>query len=218
MRESVTAPHIMKVRDVKAGEDTIRVVDLWFVVYADLDEIDTHEGASRANDKEVEAGNMAVRVHLLSDEERKAAGVEAPSESGQETWFAHIHGRLLDRIAFDVTNRVVATRTHDSVVLASRTDPAFDKAGRSPNGWKAIGKGSGKEAAGSGAYRGGVSYAKISRLAFREGALLVEMHGAFLEPHGWFRGAPILRSKFGVVAQDQIRKLRRELERKSSSN
>ena len=63
-------------------------------------------------------------------------------------------------------------------------------------------------------YPGGISYTKISRLAFRPSALLVEMHGAFVEPREWFQGGPILRSKFSVVAQDQIRTLRRELARR----
>ena len=36
---------------------------------------------------------------------------------------------------------------------------------------------------------------------------------AFVEPNEWFQGAPILRSKFSVIAQDQIRSLRRELAR-----
>ena len=40
------------------------------------------------------------------------------------------------------------------------------------------------------------------------------MHMAFVEPDGWFQGAPILRSKFSVIAQDQIRSLRRELAKK----
>ena len=56
-----------------------------------------------------------------------------------------------------------------------------------------------------------MSYAKLSRLREPEGMLLVEFHGAFLEPADWFQGAPYLRSKFAPVAQDQIRRLRREL-------
>jgi hypothetical protein len=56
-----------------------------------------------------------------------------------------------------------------------------------------------------------MSYAKISRLGVKPGAVVVEMHMAFVEPDGWFHGAPILRSKFGAVAQDQIRTLRRDL-------
>src|SRR5262249_5577080 len=138
---------------------------------------------------------------------------------GPETWYAHIQGRLLDRIAFDATNRVVATRTGDSIVVASRTDPAFDKPGPFANGWKPVEGGQEKDS-GEGTLKpcqGGITYAQLSGLAFRRGALLVEMHGAFVEPRGWFQGAPILRSKFSVVAQDQIRRLRRELERRRPS-
>ena len=62
-------------------------------------------------------------------------------------------------------------------------------------------------------YSGGISYTKISRLALQPGALLVEIHSDFIEPNDWFQGAPILRSKFSVMAQDQIRSLRRELAR-----
>jgi hypothetical protein len=219
VRNSVTAPYLIKVRDQKAGDATIRVVDVWFVVYADIPEFDPAREAAKADGQEVEAGNMALRTRLLKPDELRAAGItpppSRPDRSGPSSWYAHLHGRLLDRIEFDATNHVVATRTGDSVIIAGRTDPAFDKPGPSANGWKPAGGG---DAAGAAAvvlkpYAGGISYTKISRLAFRPGALLVEMHGAFVEPHDWFQGAPILRSKFGVVAQDQIRRLRRELAR-----
>jgi hypothetical protein len=224
VRKSVTAPYLIKVRDVAAGDDTIRVVDLWFVVYADIAEVDPSKEAAKTDDEEVEAGNMAMRTRLLKPEDLRGAGITVPSPpvgEGLQTWYAHLRGRLLDRIELDVTNRVIATRTADSIVVASRTDPAFDdrKTGSLTNGWRSIEGASGKPAGDhtSKPYRGGVSYAKISRLTFRPGALLVEMHGAFVEPRGWFQGAPILRSKFSVVAQDQIRRLRRELERRRAS-
>jgi hypothetical protein len=213
-RDSVTAPYIIKVHDLKAGDATIRAVDLWFVVHADIAEIDPAKEAAKADEKEVEAGNMVMRTRILKPEELRAAGIApapGPEGSRPETWYAHIHGRLLDRIAFDVTNQAVATRTKVSLVVAARTDPGFDKPGSYANGWKPVE--GGKEAAGGDLkpYPGGISYTRISRLAFKPGALLVEMHGAFVEPHEWFQGAPILRSKFSIVAQDQIRSLRREL-------
>jgi hypothetical protein len=220
VRRSVTAPHIIKVHDVKAGDATIRVVDLWFVVHADIAEVDPAKEAKEADEKEVEAGNMVMRTRLVKPEQLRALGIAAPSGpqgSGAGTWYAHIHGRLLDRVEFDVTNQVVATRTKESIVVAARTDPAFDKPGPDANGWKPVGGGQQAAAGASKPYRGGISYTKISRLAFRPGALLVEMHGAFVEPREWFQGAPILRSKFSVVAQDQIRRLRRELERRRPS-
>ena len=101
-------------------------------------------------------------------------------------------------------------------MVASRTDPSFDKAEPHANGWKSVTTTGGANAR-TGVkqpYSGGISYAKISRVALKPGALLVEMHVAFVEPDGWFQGAPILRSKFSVVAQDQIRTLRRELAKK----
>lgn len=222
VRKSVTAPYIIKVHDVAAGDDTIRVVDLWFVVYGDIDEVDPGKEAAKTDEKEVEAGNMALRTRLLKPEDLRAAGITPPSKSAgpvPETWYTHIQGRLLDRIAFESTNQVVASRTEGSIVVASRTDPRFDGPGPFSNGWRPVEGGQGKGVDGGPLkpYRGGISYAKISRLTFRPGALLVEMHGAFVEPRLWFQGAPILRSKFSVVAQDQIRRLRRELERRRPS-
>jgi hypothetical protein len=40
------------------------------------------------------------------------------------------------------------------------------------------------------------------------------MHGGFVEPREWFQGNPVLRSKLGLIAQDQIRRLRREIQQK----
>ena len=135
IRNSVTAPYIIRVHDVKAQDATIRVIDLWFVVYADIADIDPAKQAAQADDKEVEAGNMAIRTRLLKPEDVRAAGIEMPKGtegSDPGTWCAHIRGRLLDRIEFHATNRVMASRTGDSIVVAARTDPAFDKPGPMP--------------------------------------------------------------------------------------
>jgi hypothetical protein len=215
LRNSVTAPYIIKVRDVKAEAATIRVADIWFVVHADIAQVDPEKEAARSDGKAVEAGNMAVQTRLLKADELRDAGITpAPEASDLSTWYAHIHGRLLGRIEIEVTNRVAASRTGESIVIASRTDPAFDKTGQDANGWRPIGPTGGEKSEGAlKPYQGGISYTKISRLAFQPGALLVEIHSAFVEPHEWFQGAPILRSKFSVIAQDQIRSLRRELAR-----
>lgn len=212
LRKSVAAPFILKVHDVKANDATLRVVDLWFVVHAEMTDVDPAKEAHKAQGQEVGAGNMTMRTELLDDAALRAAGIDPPAShpgDGPETWYARVHGRLLDRIAFVTTSQAVATRSKDSIVVASRTAPAFDKPGPTANAWQPVAGGDARP------YRGGVSYAKISRLAIAPGALLVEMHGAFEEPHDWFQGAPILRSKFGVVAQDQIRRLRREAEKRA---
>ena len=158
---------------------------------------------------------MWFQTRLLKTDEVRAAGVKlADAGSDRNAWYAHIHAKLLDRIDFEVTNHVVASESSESVVIASATDPNFANAGPLSNGWKSLTAPGGPQPDVREPYSGGISYAKISRIAFRPTALFVEMHVAFVEPDGWFQGAPILRSKFSVAAQDQIRTLRRELAKK----
>jgi hypothetical protein len=219
LRDSVTAPFTIKVHDVKTTGATVRQADIWFAVHGDLKQVDPAREAARTDQKEVEVANMWFQTRLLKADELRAAGIKlADTSSDGNGWYAHIHAKLLDRIEFEVTNHVVASESSESVVIASATDPTFANAGTLSNGWKSLApSGSSQtDAATRHAYSGGISYAKISRLAFRPGALFVEMHVAFVEPDGWFQGAPILRSKFSVAAQDQIRALRRELAKKRS--
>ncbi len=216
LRDSVTAPYIIKVRDLKSSNATIRQADVWFVAYSELKQVDFGQEAARTDQKEVEVANMWFQTRLLKENDLRGSGIKAaPAESGQNQWYSHVHSKLLDRIDFEVTNLIVASQSADSIVVASRTDPAFAKAGSLANAWKPIPRdGGSKTEITPKPYEGGMSYAKISRLAIKPGALLVEIHMAFVEPDGWFQGAPILRSKFSVAAQDQIRTLRRELAKK----
>jgi hypothetical protein len=213
LRDSVTAPYIIKVRDQKASGATIRMADLWFVVYAPLEQVDPIRELARADQKKVDVANMSFETRMLKNDEIQSAGIN-PADHGasKPEWLAHVHARLLDRIEFDVTNHGAVSQSPSSIVVASLTDPAFDKVESKANCWRSVTATAAR--AQKQPYSGGISYAKISRCALKPGALVVEMHVAFVEPDGWFAGAPILRSKFGVVAQDQIRTLRRELAKK----
>jgi hypothetical protein len=217
LRDSVTAPYIIKVRDQKASGATIRMADLWFVAFAPLEQIDPVREVARADQRKGEVANMSFETRLLKADEIQAAGIKpAVTGFGKTDWYAHVHARLLDRIEFDVTNHAAVSQSPDSIVVASRSDPSFDKAESNANHWRSVTATAGANALGPDKqpYSGGISYAKISRCALKPGALIVEIHVAFVEPDGWFQGAPILRSKFGVIAQDQIRTLRRELAKK----
>ena len=218
LRDSVTAPFIIKVHDVKTTGATVRQADIWFAVHGDLKKVDPAREAARTDQKAVEVANMWFQTRLLKTDDLRAAGITpAPTGSERNAWYAHIHAKLLDRIDFEVTNHVVASESSESVVIASATDPSFANAGPLSNGWKSLTAPAGSQTEASTArqaYSGGISYAKITRIAFQPTALFVEMHLAFVEPDGWFQGAPILRSKFSVAAQDQIRTLRRELAKK----
>ncbi len=212
-RDSVTAPYILKVHDVKTNSGVMRLVDLWFVVRASLEDIEPMKIAAQASGRTVGAGNMEFRDRLLTAEELKPRGRSAVSGRELSRWYSHVEGKLLDRIEVAATSEVVASRTADSLIIASRTDRAFDAPGPFANRWRAVGhEGAGADQV----YDGGISYARIDRLERPDGALLVEVHAAFIEPEPWFHGAPILRSKFAPVAQDQIRRLRRELQKERS--
>jgi hypothetical protein len=209
LRDSVTAPFILKLRDQKTKVATVRMIDLWFVVRGDLDGLDPVKMAQQSSGKAVEAGNMRFESRLLTDDELKPRGRSSRRSRDSERWFVDLKGRLLDRIAVEATDEAIATRSKESMVIAGRTDPAFDSGSTLANRWWTLGL-DGQQGTPQ-PFRGGMSYAKISRLKEPAGALLVEFHAAFVEPEAWFQDAPILRSKFAPIAQDQIRKLRREL-------
>ncbi len=208
LRDSVTAPHVLKVSDAKTEDSTIRSVDLWFVVRADLSKLDPLKFIGQADEKAVEVGNMRFEQRLLTADDLKPRNRTAQLEGDAPHWFVELKGRLLDRIAFQAVDEAMATRADDSMVVAARVDPAFNSPGDVTNQWKNL-----RDGGPANPYQGGASYAKISRLKLKEAddALIVEVHAAFDEPNGWFQGAPILRSKFSPVVQDQVRRLRREL-------
>lgn len=208
-RKSVTAPFILKVRDIKVEEGTVRVADLWFVVHTELATIRLDEASSLPAGEPVEAGNMRFEARLLDGAD--LAGREPTPEETRQ-WLVHLQGTLLDRIAVETTNRTVATRSSRSIVVASQTDRSFDRDRDNPNAWASIDRREGKGPART--YGGSASYVKISQLRSIPDALMVEGHFAFFEPKDWFDGAPILRSKISLIAQDQIRRLRREIQRR----
>jgi hypothetical protein len=211
-RDSVTAPFVLKVRDEPADDlGVIRMTSLWFVIRATLDDIDPAGlFVDAGKGKAVEAGNMRFSEARLGARELGPLGIK-PAE---REWFVHLSGRLLDRLRVYSTDRVTATRSETSWLVASKTDRRFDDSGAYPNRWNALSKDGPREEPGPPhPYPGGAGYVAMTRLGTVPGALLVEAHAAFFEPKGWFDGRPILRSKIGVVAQDRIRSLRRELAR-----
>jgi hypothetical protein len=219
LRNSVTAPFILKTRDLKAGDAIVRVADLWFVVHARLEDVDLDQAIRVANDQTVEVANMRLECKLLNEQDLREQKIEPlPPREHRKEWFTHITSRLLDRIEVEATDRADATRSSDSIVIAARTDHAFDSAKRFSNRWASLTrKGQEKTTGPERSYDGGASYVKMTKLPNEPGALFVEAHFVYVEPYEWFQGNPILRSKFGVIAQDQIRRLRREIETKRNS-
>jgi len=216
VRDSVTAPFVLKTRDTQAGDATIRSADLWFIVHGDLDEVDLKQVLGKTDASSVEAGNMRFTTKLLTANDLRDRKLDRlPEAPERDEWYNHATGRLLDRIAVGSTDRVVATRTADSLTVAALTSRTFDADPTWPNRWSTITRTGATETTGSPqVYDGGGSYVKITKLGTAPGTLFVEAHIAFVEPHPWFDGNPILRSKFSVICQDQVRQLRREIQKR----
>lgn len=216
LRDSVSAPFVLKIREEPPHKDIlIRGADLWFAVRADLEALRPGDVTAKSSGQPpVEAGNMRFSTKVLDEKERSGRELAGLSK-GLDLWYVHTTGRLLDRLHVEATNQVVASKAPDSWVIASMTDPKFAEDREFPNRWWAITRKGATETPGQVyPYVGGASYVKISRLAEDPGTLLVESHFVFAEPRAWFDGAPILRSKISLIAQDQIRRLRRELAKK----
>lgn len=212
LRDSITAPFVLKVRDLPGRDGSVvRAVDLWFVVHADLDSVDP-DAFTPGEGGAVEAGNMRFEARRLGEEALRSRGLtpaaRVPGRFPREE-FVTTTADLLDRLRVETTSRVLITRRADSLVVAMKTDPAFATEGPGRNAWRP----SKADADSTQAYEGGGGYVAVSRYGAVPGALIVEAHFAFLEPRAWFDGNPILRSKIGLVAQDQIRAIRRELKK-----
>ncbi|MBX6316608.1 MAG: hypothetical protein IRY99_27390 [Isosphaeraceae bacterium] len=209
LRDSVSAPFLLKLHDEKAEGATLRAGDLYFILHVELDTIDPAELFRTTERGSVEAGNMRFEVRWLGADDLRGGPAEVP---GRAEWYVHTTGRLLDRIAVEATSHLTSSRSADSIVVAARTDRRFDDDDRWPNRWRPLERRRDSERPGPAhAYTGGIGYTKISRLRGVPKAVIVEAHFAFAEPRAWFDGAPILRSKLSLIAQDQIRRLRREL-------
>jgi hypothetical protein len=219
MDNSPRAPNIFNRDETEANENApvVRTTELWFVVYADLTRFDAASQVARIDGKSAESGQIKYECRVLKDADIGAAGITlGPQSAGQSTWFTLIHGELPNNVKFEVTDRGVATQTAESVVIATRTDPAFAKGKRPSNFWRKAGDDDGAGAGNERAsaphpYQGGISYTKVSRLGFKTGALIVEVHGAWVEPFEWFEGGGALSSKLKRAADEGIKKLREEL-------
>lgn len=214
LRDSVSAPFILKLKDESTTGSLVRNADLWFAVHANLDDINLDDLSRQAKEpKPIEVGNMRFESRLLTPSELEARGIAvAKEDTSTKTFFIHQTGRLLDRIHVEGTDQVVATRSANSWVFATKTDPRFDEDPKSGNRWWTITRRGKEEQAGQAQkFAGGGSYITITRLAADPKVLVAEAHFRFAEPRGWFDGAPILRSKLSLIAQDQIRQLRREV-------
>jgi hypothetical protein len=210
LARGVTAPIKFKLRDHSGASGTVRAFDIWFVVHAGLDEIQTDDLSSQnKNSGSTDSEGMHFDARAIEEDELKTLGI---IPTGKTDRFGRIESQLLDKVEMKVTNRTLATRCERSLVVATQTVPNLQDNEQFRNIWRSVDLRSGKTTYGPWQpYAGVIGYTKASRLDFQPGVLLVEIHGAYAEPKGWFNGRGYLKTKIPLVSEQKVRELRREI-------
>ncbi|HTN75281.1 MAG TPA: hypothetical protein VL096_08545 [Pirellulaceae bacterium] len=211
-RKAVVAPFVLKVDE---GQSTQKRVDVYFVAYGDLDVL-MKEGFRKVDDAEDEKSKEpALRSDATPLSETTLADRGITAKDNHETYM-HSFFPLFDRVRVEATVRAIDHRAEDSVTIAAAIDERFNDDKKFPNLWQALRRDeAGKLSVDpkTTPYAAAGAYAKATQLKEPKGAIFVEYHLAYDEPAAWFNGAKLLTAKLPLVAQDGIRKLRRQLEK-----
>jgi hypothetical protein len=206
-RNSVVAPHILKLRDINPSDPKApaRGVDAWFVIHGDLKALDDEKFLERL----LSVGRGDGKGDSIKKEDLAKRKIEIADE--KKEGYGHVAFDFIDKVRIRATGRAMWSRTADSVVVAVEIDPRFKGDKEFPNDWSPITKEGGMTKYGdTNPWAGSGLYLKITKLADPPGALFCEQHVIFAEPTGWFDGANLLRSKLPPVVQNSVRTMRKE--------
>lgn len=216
LRNAIVAPFVLDVNSVEdAGQRTGQRVDFYFVAYASLDAL-LDEAALRdlfgMNESD---SNLATRqtIRALTAEELQARNLSPRNEVDLLESYGVIDVPILERARLSGIGFGARRNTEESIIAAWKLAERFADDPQFANQWRPIVRDAvGRDVLGPPqAYSGAGGYLKITRLIEPAGALFVECHSIFDEPHGWFDGKNLLRSKLPLIVQDNVRTLRRKL-------
>jgi hypothetical protein len=210
-RNAIGARLITKIRDIPGGADKaqVRGVDVYFVVHGDYKRLsddkflDKLVGTSKGTNSK---GGELTQADLAK------RGIKLAGGNAKNEGYGFVEFDFLGKVRLKATGHAVWTRTDSSVVAAAEIDPRFAKDKEFPNEWRPI-TGTGKVGDPQ-PWSGAAMYLKITKLSNPDGAMFVEQHIVFAEPHGWFEGTPILRSKLPIAVQENVRTMRKEFQSK----
>jgi hypothetical protein len=120
---------------------------------------------------------------------------------------------LFNKVQVGGSGYGIETLNPDSILVAFKLDPQFDKDSVYPNQYQLAkaGPNGGFVLDPPKPYSGFGGYAKITKLQGPEDKMFVEYHLVFDEPHEWFNGTPELASKLETNYTENVRKFRRDV-------
>lgn len=213
-RKSAVAPFLLEINtEGEASQgDRVQRVDVWFLAFGKLNDVTSEDVLGQlAGGSDSQKGES----NPLTDAELKERKLEVQKTGNEEESYFHISSPLLDKVLIEGIGHGVTTRRSTSTLAASLLDPRFTDDAKYPNRWRPLARGASgrKEEGKAHPYAGFGGYCQVVELKEPPGALFVECHMAINEPHGWFNGTNLLRSKLPVLMQDNVRTLRRKLSR-----
>jgi hypothetical protein len=126
---------------------------------------------------------------------------------------------LLGKVQVKGSGYGIETLNPESVVIAFKIDPRFDKDANYPNQYQTTKTDpNGKIVLGPETlYSGFAGYAKITKLQGPADKVFVEYRLVYEEPYKWFDGTPALVSKLDVFYTDPIKQFRNNLNPKPAN-
>ena len=178
----------------KTGDDVIRTVNLYFVVYGDWNVLTSDEFSKgilkeeKENTKNAKKAGRLSKAGYLKPPEQAVRGLSTRSTPDLKEYFLYTTFNLFERVELSTTRFGMATVTPTGVIVAAKLDPRFDKDKQFPIQWRAINRNAlGDPVLGPPQpYSGAASYAKVTRLIKPANAIFVEFHHVFYEPQAWF--------------------------------
>ena len=217
-RNSWTARFPMSISSLKSesGKRLGQSIDVSFIAYGTLKSVEDNkllEELSRINRKKSE-GESDDQQRPLEGESLASRGIDvADQEGARRESFHYFQGTLLDKVSLSGAARSYLTRTEKSTLVALAIDERFTGDKEFPNQWRPRTRNSrGVAVLGDASpYSGFGGYVKATELEQPAGAMLVEMHFVFDEPHGWFQGRNLLRAKVPLAIKENVQTFRRRL-------
>lgn len=213
-RNSTVSPTLLSIYEAQpAGEHTrLYHVDITFVVFGGLKLVQSDSFLLGMAQGLLQAGanDREFKSRFLKRRDLAQRGIEL---TGADEHIIHNRFKIWDRLIVSATSHVEVTRDENSMLTAAILDTRFIDDEKFPTQWQPIHR----NAVGHLQYgdpqpycRGGF-YFHLTELPEPAGAVLVEYHQLFEEPHGWFGGANLLRSKLPLFVPVGIQYFREQL-------
>jgi hypothetical protein len=188
-----------------------RVVDLYFVAKGKLA---TVADPNFVNNQIANSQQKDVQFYIPAELAKRNLTINNKKDFREN----YAHGlikaeTLFNKVQVGGTGYGIETLTPDSILVAFKLDPRFDKDSEFPNQYQLATVGAdGKITLGPPKlYSGYGGYSKITKLQGSEDKIFVEYHLVFDEPHEWFNGTAQLVSKLETNYTENIRQFRRDV-------